>query len=228
MVRSLMYLTASRPDLVFATCFCARYQARPTKKHLKEVERIFRYLKKTIHMGLRYPKDTSFKLTYFLDADHAGCLDTCKSTSGGIHFVGNKLVSWPSKKQDCTAMSTAETEYVSMSACCAQIILMRTQLTDCGFHFYKIPMYCDSKSATTIFCNPVQHTRTKHIVVRYHFIKKHVEKGIVELYFVGTQYQLADLLMKALSKKRFEYLDGRLSMRCLTPEEQEHLANEHA
>nr|GEY78099.1 hypothetical protein [Tanacetum cinerariifolium] len=100
-VRALMYLTASRPDIMHATCYCARYQAQPTEKHLTAVKRIFQYLKDTIHMGLWYPKDTSFELTAFLDSDHAGCLDSRKSTSGGIQFLGgDKLVSWSSKKQD--------------------------------------------------------------------------------------------------------------------------------
>ncbi|GJU95610.1 retrovirus-related pol polyprotein from transposon TNT 1-94 [Tanacetum coccineum] len=195
MVGALMYLTASRPDIVHATCYCARYQAKPTEKHLTAVKRIFRYLKDSINMGLWYPKDTGFELTAFSDSDHAGCLDSRKSTSGGIQFLGgDKLVSWSSKKQDCTSMSSAEAEYVSLSACCAQVLWLRTQLTDYGFHFDKIPMYCDSKAAIAISYNPVQHSRTKHIDVRYHFIKEQVEKGIVELFFVGTEYQLADLL----------------------------------
>ncbi|GJU75237.1 retrovirus-related pol polyprotein from transposon TNT 1-94 [Tanacetum coccineum] len=229
MVGALMYLTASRPDIVHATCYCARYQARPTEKHLREVKRIFRYLKNTINMGLWYPKDTGFNLTAFSDSDHAGCLDTRKSTSGGIQFLGgDKLVSWSSKKQDCTSMSSAEAEYVSLSACCAQVLWLRTQLTDYGFHFDKIPMYCDSKAAIAISCNPVQHSRTKHIDVRYHFIKEQVEKGIVELFFVGTEYQLADLFTKALPEDRFKYLVRRLGMRCLTSKELEVLANESA
>nr|GEU49011.1 retrovirus-related Pol polyprotein from transposon TNT 1-94 [Tanacetum cinerariifolium] len=229
MVGALRYLTASRPDIVHATCYCARYQAKPTEKHLTAVKRIFRYLKDTINMGLWYLKDTGFELTAFLDSDHAGCLDSRKCTSGGIQFLGgDKLVTWSSKNQDCTSMSSAEAEYVSLSACCAQALWMRTQLTDYGFHFDKIRMYCDSKAAIAISCNPVQHTRTKHIDVRYHFIKENFQKGIVELFFVGTEYQLADLFTKALFEDRFKYLLRRLGMRCLTPEELEVLANESA
>nr|GEY90989.1 Gag-Pol polyprotein [Tanacetum cinerariifolium] len=165
----------------------------------------------TIHMGLWFSKDTGFELTTFLDSDHARCLDSRKSTSGGIQFLGgDKLVSWSSKKQDCTSMSSAEAEYVSLSACCTQVLWMRTQLTDFGFHFDKIHMYCDSKAAITISCNPVQHSRTKHIDIRYHFIKEKVKKGIVELFFVGTEYQLADLFTKALPEERFKYLVRRL------------------
>ncbi|GJZ79791.1 retrovirus-related pol polyprotein from transposon TNT 1-94 [Tanacetum coccineum] len=223
MIGGLMYLTASRPDIAFATFVCARYQARPTVKHLKEVKRIFRYLRQSYNMGLWYPKDSGFELIAYSDADHAGCKDDCKSTSGGLQFLGGKLVSWSSKKQDCTAMSTAEAEYVSLSACCAQVIWMRTQLLDYGYKYNRIPMYCDSKSAIAISCNPVQHSKTKHIDIRYHFIKEHVEKGTVEIYFVGTEYQLADLFTKALPKERFEYLVHRIGMRCMTPTQLESL-----
>nr|GEZ07368.1 retrovirus-related Pol polyprotein from transposon TNT 1-94 [Tanacetum cinerariifolium] len=121
-IRSLMYLTSSRPDIVQKVCFCARYQSRPTKKYLNEVKRIFRYLRGTGHMGLWYPKDSSFELTAFLDADHAGCIDSRKSTYGGIQFIGDKLVSWMSKKQNCTAMSSAKAEYMALSASCAQVM----------------------------------------------------------------------------------------------------------
>nr|GEW18968.1 copia protein [Tanacetum cinerariifolium] len=224
MIGALMYLTSSRPDIVHGTCLCARYQAKPTEKHLKEVKRIFQYLWGTINTGLWYTKDSGFKLTRFSDADYAGCKDTFKSTSSRAQFLGEKLVSWSSKKQDCTALSTAEAEYVSLSACCAQVLWMRTQLTDYGFHFNKIPIYYDSKSAIAVSCNPIQHSRTKHIAVRYHFIKEHVEKGTIELYFVKTDYQLADIFTKALPADRFNYLVRRLGMRSLSPQELESLA----
>nr|GEZ00216.1 copia protein [Tanacetum cinerariifolium] len=176
-------------DIVHATCLCAGYQAKPTEKHLKEVKRIFRYLRKTVNTGIWYTKDSGFELTGFSDADYAGCKDTFKSTFGGAQFL----------------------EYVSLSACCAQVLWMRTQLTDYGFHFNKIPIYCDSKSAIAISCNPVQHSRTKHIAVRHHFIKEHMEKGTIELYFVKTDYQLANLFTKALPVDRFNYLVCRLA-----------------
>nr|GFB29003.1 copia protein [Tanacetum cinerariifolium] len=224
MISALMYLTSSRPDIVHVTCLCARYQAKPTEKHLKEVKRIFRYLRGIVNTGLWYRKDSGFELTGFLDADYAGCKDTFKSTSARAQFLGKKLVSWSSKKEDCTALSTKKAEYVSLSACCCQVLWMRTQLTDYGFHFNKIPIYCDSKSAIAISCNPVQHSRTKHIVVRYHFIKEHVEKGTIELYFVKTDYQLADLFTKALPADRFNYLVHRLGMHILSSQELDHLA----
>ncbi|GKD24728.1 hypothetical protein Tco_1230942 [Tanacetum coccineum] len=122
------------------------------------------------------------------------------------------------------ALSTAEAEYVSLSACCAQVIWMRTQLTDYGFHFNKILIYCDSKSAIAISCNLVQHSRTKHIAIRYHLIKEHVKKGTIELYFVKTYYQLADLFTKALPVDQLKYLVCRLGMRSLSPQELDRLA----
>nr|GEV88180.1 hypothetical protein [Tanacetum cinerariifolium] len=168
--------------------------------------------------------DSGFKLTEFSDDDYAGCKGSFKSTSGGAPFLGEKLVSWSSKKKDCTTLSTAKAEYVSLSACCAQVLWMRTQLTGYGFHFNKIPFYCDSKSAIAISCNPVQHSRTKHIAVRYHFIKEHIEKGAIELYFVKKDYQLADLFTKALPVDRFNYLVCRLGMHSLSPQELDRLA----
>ncbi|KAJ9552638.1 hypothetical protein OSB04_016683 [Centaurea solstitialis] len=208
MIGSLMYLTASRPDIMFSTCLCARYQSKPKESHLKAVKRIFRYLKGTVNLGLWYPKGSGYELTGYTDADHGGCKLDRKSTTGHIQLLGDKLVSWASKKQNCVSLSTAEAEYVAAASCCSQIIWMRTQLRDYGFKFDKIPIYCDSKSAIAISCNPVQHTKTKHIDIRYHFIKDHVEKGTIELYFVNTEFQLADLFTKALDEKRFNFLLG--------------------
>ncbi|GKD76137.1 retrovirus-related pol polyprotein from transposon TNT 1-94 [Tanacetum coccineum] len=217
MVGSLMYLTASKPDLVFIVCMCARYQASPTKKHLETLKRVFRYLKGTINWELWYPKDTAMALTAYADADHAGCQDTRRSTSGSAQFLRDKLVSWSSKKQKSTAISTTEAEYIAMSGCCAQILWMRSQLTDYGFAFHKIPLYCDNRSAIALCCNNVQHSRSKHIDIRHHFIREQVEKGVVELYFVTTDYQLADIFTKALPRERFEFLLPRLGMKSMSP-----------
>nr|GEZ98831.1 hypothetical protein [Tanacetum cinerariifolium] len=197
-IGTLMYLTSSRPDIVQAVCYCARYQSRPTKKTPQK------------------------------DANHARCIDTRKSSSRGIKFLGDKLVIWMSKKQDCTRMSSAEAEYVLLSASCVEVIWMRTQLQDYGFNYNKIPLCCDSQSAIAISCNPVQHSNTKHIHTRYHFIKEQVKNGIIELYFVRTEYQLADMFTKALPEDRFKYFVRRIGLRCLTPSDLEVLANESA
>nr|GEV75014.1 retrovirus-related Pol polyprotein from transposon TNT 1-94 [Tanacetum cinerariifolium] len=178
-------------DIIFDSTHPRLSQPRNT---LKEVKSIFRYLRGTVNTGLWYTKDSGFELTGFSDADYAGCKDTFKSTSGGAQFLREKLVSWSSKKQDCTALSIAKTEYVSLSAC-----------------------------SITISCNLVQHSRTKHIIVRYHFIKEYLENGTTELYFVKTDYQLADLFTKSLPADRFNYLVRRLGMRSLSPQELDRL-----
>ncbi|GJU83780.1 retrovirus-related pol polyprotein from transposon TNT 1-94 [Tanacetum coccineum] len=178
MIRSLMYLTSNRPNLIYAVCLCARYQAKPTEKHLNAVKRILRYLKGTNNMGL------------------------C----------------WSSKKKKCTAISSTEAGYIALSGCCAQILWISSQLTDYGFQFNKIPLYCDNKSAIALCCNNVQHSRAKQIDVLYHFIKEQVENGIMELYFVRTEYQLADIFTKPLSREIFNFLIeklGELSTACV-------------
>ncbi|GKA65448.1 retrovirus-related pol polyprotein from transposon TNT 1-94 [Tanacetum coccineum] len=216
MIGSLMYLTSSRPDLIHAVCLCARYQAKPTEKHLQAVKQIFRYLNGTINMGLWYSKDTDMSLTAYADADHAGCQDTRRSTSGSAQFLGNKLVSWSSKKQKSTTISSTEAKYIALSGCCSQILWIRSQLTDYGFKFNKIPLYCDNKSAIALCCNNVQHSQAKHIDICYHFIKEQVENGIVELYFVQTEYQLADIFTKPLPRERFNFLIEKLGMRSMS------------
>nr|GFD40997.1 uncharacterized mitochondrial protein AtMg00810-like [Tanacetum cinerariifolium] len=126
MIGTLLYLTASRPDLQFAICMCARYQARPTEKHVHAVKRIFRYLRGIVHRGLWYPKDYSVALTAFTDADHAGCQYTRHSTSGSVQFLGERLISWSSKRQKSATISSTEAEYITLSGCCAQILWMRS------------------------------------------------------------------------------------------------------
>ncbi|GJW95828.1 retrovirus-related pol polyprotein from transposon TNT 1-94 [Tanacetum coccineum] len=200
MIGSLMYLTSSRPDLVFVVCMCARYQARPTEKHLHAVKRIFCYLRGTINMSLWYSKDTSIALAAYVDADHAGCQDTRRSTSG---------------------------KYIALSRPCAQILWMRSQLTDYGFEFNKIPLYCDNKSAITLCCNNVQHSRSKNFDVRYNFIKEQVKNDMVEIYFVRTEYQLANIFTKVLPRERFEFLINKLGMKNMSPETLKSLAEEN-
>ncbi|GJV72142.1 hypothetical protein Tco_1492137 [Tanacetum coccineum] len=184
MIGSLMYLTSSRPDIVFAVCMS------------------------------------------FADADHAGCQDTRRSTSGSMQLLGDRLVSWSSKKQKSTTISNIEAEYIALSGCCTQILWMRSQLTDYGLGFNKIPLYCDNKSAIALCCNNVQHSRSKHIDIRYHFIKEQVENRVVELYFVRIEYQLAEIFTKALGRERLDFLINKLGMRSMSPETLKNMVEE--
>nr|GEX34718.1 retrotransposon protein, putative, unclassified [Tanacetum cinerariifolium] len=226
MIGTLLYLTASRPDLQFSICMCARYQARPTEKNLHAVKRIFRYLRGTVNHGLLYSKDSLVALTTFADTDHAGCQDIRHSTSGSLQFLGERLISWSSKRKKSAAISSMEAEYIALSSCCSQILWMRSQLTNYGLRFNKIPMYCDNKSAIALCCNNVQHSRSKHIDIRYHFIKENVENGVIELYFFNTEYQLADFFTKALGKDRIEFLINKLGMRSFTLETLKQMTDE--
>ncbi|KAJ9553895.1 hypothetical protein OSB04_017940 [Centaurea solstitialis] len=179
---------------------------------MKAVKRIFRYLKGTPNLGLWYHRDSGFDLTAFLDSDFAGCKIDRKSTTGGCQLLGVKLVSWTSKKQNSVSTSTAEAEYVAAASCCAQVLWMRNQLLDNGFQLSKIHIYCDNTSVITITNNSVLHSKTKHIEIRYHFIRDHVMNGDVELHFIPTEYQLADLFTKPLDEKRSNQLISELGM----------------
>ncbi|GJT33934.1 retrovirus-related pol polyprotein from transposon TNT 1-94 [Tanacetum coccineum] len=217
---------ACRPDLTFVVCMCARYQAKPTEKHLHAVKRIFKYLRGTVNRGPWYPKDYSIALTAYADADHAGCQDTRQSTSGSMQLLGDRLVSWSLKRQKSATISSTKAEYIALSGCCAQVLWMRSQLTDYGLGFNKIPMYCDNKSAIALCCNNDQHSRSKHIDIRFHFIKEQVENRVVEYYFVNTEYQLVDIFTKALGRERIEFLINKMGMRSFTPETLKQLADE--
>ncbi|GKC91607.1 hypothetical protein Tco_1152256 [Tanacetum coccineum] len=149
-----------------------------------------------------------------------------RSTSENMQLLGDKLVSWSSKKHKNMAISSTEAEYIALSGCCAQILLMRSQLTDYGLGFNKIPRYCNNKSAIALCCNNVQHSRSKHIDIIYHFINEQVEKGVVELYFVRTEYELADIFTKALGRERLDFLINKLGMRSMSPKTLKSLAEE--
>ncbi|GKB37671.1 hypothetical protein Tco_0882613 [Tanacetum coccineum] len=180
----------------------------------------------SINRGLWYSKDSAIALTAFADANHAGCQDTRHSTSRSMQFLGDRLVRWSSKRQKSAAISSTEAEYIALSGYCAQVLWMRSLLTDYGLGFNKVPMYYDNKSAIALCGNNVQHSRSKHIDIRYHFIKEQVENGVIELYFVRTEYQLADIFTKALCRERIEFLIDKLRMRSFTPETLKELTDE--
>ncbi|CAL8999958.1 unnamed protein product [Prunus brigantina] len=198
MIGSLLYLTASRPDISYSVGVCARFQSDPKESHLFAVKRIIKYVSGTFEFGLWYTYDTCVNLVGYSDVDWAGCSDDRKSTSEGVFYVGNNLVAWHSKKQNSVSLSTAEAEYVAAESCCTQLLWMRQMLEDYGLTQSCFLIYCDNMSAIDISKNPVQHSRTKHIDIRHHFIRDRVEDKILSLEFVPFEKQLADILTKAL------------------------------
>ncbi|XP_049360823.1 secreted RxLR effector protein 161-like [Solanum verrucosum] len=197
-IGSLLYITASKPDIVFSVGMCARFQAVPNESHLKAAKRILRYLKGTQDLVLIYPTGDSLNLIVYVDADYAGFLADRKSTSGMTHLLGSSLISWGTKKQNSVALSSTEAEYVADASCCAQLIWIKQQLEYFGVLIDIIPLICDNTRAMNMAKNPVQHKRTNHIDVRHHFLRDNIEKQNVVMSFCKTEDQLADIFTKSL------------------------------
>ncbi|GJT88381.1 putative ribonuclease H-like domain-containing protein [Tanacetum coccineum] len=212
MIGSLMYLTASRPDIMFAVCACARFQVSPKTSHLLAVKRIFRYLKGKPSLGLWYSKDSPLELVAYTDSDYAGATLDRKSTTGGCQFLGNRLISWQCKKQTVVATSTTEAEYVAAASCCGQVLWIQNQLLDYGYNFMNTIIYIDNTSTICIIENPVQHSKTKHIEIRHHFIRDCNTKKLIQMAKIDTQLNVADLLTKGFDAGRFQYLVSSIGM----------------
>ncbi|GJX72846.1 putative ribonuclease H-like domain-containing protein [Tanacetum coccineum] len=202
MIGSLMYLTASRPDIMFAVCACARFQVTPKASHLHAVKRIFRYLKHQPKLGLWYPRDSPFELEAFSDSDYAGASLDRKSTTGGCQFLGRRLISWQCKKQTIVANSTTEAEYVAAAHCCGQVLWIQNQMMDYGFNFMNTKIHIDNESTICVVKNPVYHSRTKHIEIRHHFIRDCYEKRLIDVLKIHTDSNVADLLTKGFDVTR--------------------------
>ncbi|GJX88934.1 putative ribonuclease H-like domain-containing protein [Tanacetum coccineum] len=206
MIGSLMYLTASRPDIMFVVCACARFQVTPKASHLNAVKRIFRYLKHQPKLGLWYPRDSPFELEAFSDSDYGGASLDRKSTTGGCQFLGRRLISWQCKKQTIVANSTTEAEYVAAANCCGQVLWIQNQMMDYGFNFMNTKIHIDNESTISVIKNPVAHSRTKHIEIRFHFIRDCYEKRLIEVIKIHTDSNVADLLTKGFDVTRFNFL----------------------
>jgi hypothetical protein len=176
------------------------------------VKRIFRYLVHTPNLGLWYPKGSTFDLLGYSDSNYAGCKVDRKSTTRTCKFLGRSLVSWGSKKQNSISLSTAEVEYVAAGACCAQLLWMKQTLSYYSCEFSKIPLLCDNESAIKLGNNPVQHSRTKHIDIRHHFLRDHEAKGDIALRHVSTERQPVDIFTKPLDEQRFCALRSELNI----------------
>ncbi|KAG9442375.1 hypothetical protein H6P81_018229 [Aristolochia fimbriata] len=212
MIGSLLYLTTSRPDLCFSVGVCARYQASLKESHLQAVKRILRYVHGTTKLGIFYSNSSAIALVGYSDADWAGNSDDRKITSGGCFYLRTNLVAWYCKKQNSIFLSTAEAEYIAAGSCCTQLLWMKQMLADYGFEQDILTVFCDNTSAIDISKNPVQHSRTKHIDIRYHFIRELVTGKIINLEYISTANQLADIFTKNLDRTRFEFLRGALGM----------------
>ncbi|GJZ66417.1 putative ribonuclease H-like domain-containing protein, partial [Tanacetum coccineum] len=195
MIRSLMYLTASRHDIMFAVCACARFQVTPKVSHLHAMKKTFRYLKGKPKLCLWYPKDSAFDFEAYTNSDYAGASLDMKSTTGGCQFLGRRLISWQCKRKTIVANSTTEVEYVAAGNCRGQVLWIQNQMLNYGNNFMNTKIQFDNESTICIFKNPVFHSKTKHIEIRHH--------------------NVADLLIKAFDVGRFQYLIA--SIRMLNP-----------
>ncbi|XP_070030088.1 secreted RxLR effector protein 161-like [Nicotiana sylvestris] len=204
MIGSLLYLTASRPGIVFSVGLCARFQANPKESHLTDVKRMLRYLKGTTDLCLWYLKGSNFNLVGYADANYSGFLVDRKSTSGMAHFLGSYLVPWATKNQNSVVLSTAEAEYIVAASCCAQLLWIKQQLLNFGIDVGCIPIFCDNTSAISMSKNPVHHKRTKHIDITHYFFRDNYEKSLITVEFCATDKKIADIFTKALSRDHFE------------------------
>ncbi|GJR54532.1 putative ribonuclease H-like domain-containing protein [Tanacetum coccineum] len=206
MIGSLMYLTASRPDIMYAVCACSHFQVSPKTSHLYAVKRIFKYLKGKPNLGLWYPRDSPFNLEAYSDSDYAGSNLDRKSTTGGCQFLGRRLISWQCKKQTIVATSTTKAEYVAAANCCGQVLWIQNQLLDYGFNFMNTTIYINNESIICIVKNLVYHSKTKHIEIRHHFIRDSYDKKLIQMEKIHIDLNVADLLTKPFDGPRFNYL----------------------
>ncbi|GJX13114.1 putative ribonuclease H-like domain-containing protein [Tanacetum coccineum] len=185
MIGSLMYLTASMPDIIFAVCACARFQVTPKVSHLYAVKRIFRYLKASLDRKL---------------------------TTGGCQFLGKRLISWQCKKQTIVDNSTTKADYVAAANCYGQVLWIQNQMLDYGFNFMNTKIHIDNESTICIVKNPVFHTKTKHIEIRHHFIRDPYEKRLIQVIKIHTDHNVAELLTKVFDVRRFNFLIASIGL----------------
>ncbi|KAM1172663.1 hypothetical protein ACFX2G_023223 [Malus domestica] len=211
--RSLMYLSATQPNMMYVVSLLSRFMEEPTKLHYQATKRMLRYLKGTVDYGLFFKKDESNELVGFSDSDYAGDLEDKKSTSGHVFMLSSRVVSWYSKKQQVVTLSTTEAEFIAAASCACQAVWLRRILEELHC-IQKKPtlIYCDNNSTIKLSKNPVLHGRSKHIDVRFHFLRDLTKAGVVDLVHCQSQDQIADILTKPLKLEAFEKLCGLLGV----------------
>jgi len=213
MTGNLLYITTSRLDIMHVVGMVGRYQSTPKQSHLLAVKRIFRYFKETMNYGLWYPKNQNFQLSVYSYVDWANCVDERKSTSGGAFFLGYSLVACLSKKQGSISLSTTEAEYIAVATCCTQVLWMIQTLAGLEVKYAApVPIHCDNTSAISVSKNFVFHSKTKHIPIKYHFLREQVTNQIVQVHYIPTTEQIAYIFTKPLAKTPFEYLRQKLGV----------------
>nr|GEU68441.1 putative ribonuclease H-like domain-containing protein [Tanacetum cinerariifolium] len=206
MIRSLMYLIDSRPNIMFAVCACARFQVTPKTSHIHAVKRIFRYLKGQPKLDLWYPRDSPFDLETFFDSDYARASLDRKSIIRGCQFLGKRLISWQCKKQTIVANSKTEAEYVAAAGCCRQVLWIQNQMLDYGFNLINTKIYIDNESTICIVKNLVFHSKTKHIEIKHHFIRNSYEKKLIQAYSYYCQMKANDAKHKLITAGEVAFL----------------------
>lgn len=216
-VGSLLYLTATRPDLMYSASLLSRFMTNPTRKHMGVARRVLRYVQGTLTYGIEYKREKTATLIGYCDADWAGSEDDSRSTSGYIFSFGSGIFSWASVKQTSVALSTAEAEYVSASEATAQVIWLRCVLEDLGESQTEATLLkCDNMSAISMSRNPVFHQKTRHINRKFHFIREALQEGVIDVQYCRSEEQLADILTKALPKEKFNQLRLKLGVKSVS------------
>jgi hypothetical protein len=212
-IGSLMYLTNTKPDICFAVNTLSQFLVEPRRVHLVAAKHVMRYLKGTIDYDLSYDGDHDFTLSGYIDADWAGSVSDRKSTSGCCFSLGSAMISWQSRKQSSIALGTAEAEYIVACSASCEAIWLRKLLTDLfDLEMRATLILCDNQSYIKMTENHVFHDRSKHIEIRYHYIRDMVQRGALKLQYISTDDQVADVMTKPLSRVKFEYFRDKLGI----------------
>lgn len=207
LIGSLRYLSCTRPDILFSVGLLSRYMENPTTAHFTVCKKVLRYIKNTVDYGMWYTASSALRFQAYSDSDWGGDVDDRKSTTGYVGCIGDTAFTWTSRKQPIVALSSTESEYIAAASCVSHAMWLQQLLIEMGLKpDQPIELLVDNVSAIAVAKNPVYHNRSKHIDVRFHFLREAIAKGTVTLKYVRTQYQLANILTKPLGYFTFTRL----------------------